>query len=373
MINDRVRTGTYLRAIEELAPEIKGKVCMDVGCGTGILSFFLIQNGAAKVYAVEASDLADKTKEVAEKNGWGDRVIVLHSKVEDVQLPEKVDVIVSEWMGYALLYETMFDSVLVARDRWLKPDGIMLPSQAQIMFCPFSAEELYNERVSFWQRVYNIDMSPLVTLAQEQLAHEPLVEVLAPDTMMANPIPLARFDCRTISIPELRQWSRTFDFRSWLTSELSGFVVWFDVFFTSPQHRAAGRAPICLSTAPDKQPTHWQQTLLFFPEPVGVCQDDHLRGTLTLRTAPTPATRGVEFDVSIEVPGGIQASIRRMLGIPAENEGEVKDEGQGTRQGPEPPTPSQLQTKKPSLQRPLGPPPPLTGPPQLVTRKYLMK
>jgi hypothetical protein len=39
-----------------------------------------------------------------------------------------VDVIISEWMGYFLLRESMFDSVICARDRWLKPDGVMYRS-----------------------------------------------------------------------------------------------------------------------------------------------------------------------------------------------------------------------------------------------------
>lgn len=46
---------------------------------------------------------------------------MLQGKAEEVELPEKVDVIVSEWMGYMLLYETMLPSVLYVRDKWLKP------------------------------------------------------------------------------------------------------------------------------------------------------------------------------------------------------------------------------------------------------------
>lgn len=43
-----------------------------------------------------------------------------------------VDIIISEWMGYVLLYESMFDSVIDARDKFLKPDGLMFPSKASI-------------------------------------------------------------------------------------------------------------------------------------------------------------------------------------------------------------------------------------------------
>ena len=38
------------------------------------------------------------------QNKLADRIIVIKAKVEEVQLPESIDIIVSEWMGYALLY-----------------------------------------------------------------------------------------------------------------------------------------------------------------------------------------------------------------------------------------------------------------------------
>lgn len=41
--------------------------------------------------------------------------------------------VVSEWMGYALLFETMLPSVIEARDRWLRPGGAMLPDRARLL------------------------------------------------------------------------------------------------------------------------------------------------------------------------------------------------------------------------------------------------
>ena len=46
-------------------------------------------------------------------------VEVIKAKIEDVELESKVDIIISEWMGYFLLYESMLNTVLVARDKWL--------------------------------------------------------------------------------------------------------------------------------------------------------------------------------------------------------------------------------------------------------------
>jgi len=47
-------------------------------------------------------------------------ITLIKGKMEEVELPvEKVDIIISEWMGYFLLYESMLDTVLVARDKYL--------------------------------------------------------------------------------------------------------------------------------------------------------------------------------------------------------------------------------------------------------------
>lgn len=82
---------------------------------------------------------------------------MIRGKVEDIKLPDdvtQVDVIISEWMGYALLYESMLDSVLRARDRFLNPNGVMAPSQCRMMFGLCEAAEIFKERVGFWGDVY---------------------------------------------------------------------------------------------------------------------------------------------------------------------------------------------------------------------------
>ncbi|CAK8576270.1 unnamed protein product [Lathyrus sativus] len=96
MIKDRVRTDTYREAIMRHQSLTVGKVVVDVGCGTGILSIFCAQAGAKRVYAVDASDIALQANEVVKANDLSDVVIVLHGRVEDVEIDEEVDVIISE-------------------------------------------------------------------------------------------------------------------------------------------------------------------------------------------------------------------------------------------------------------------------------------
>ncbi|MQL77004.1 hypothetical protein Taro_009425 [Colocasia esculenta] len=109
MIKDHVRTETYRDAIMRHQNSIAGKVVMDVGCGTGILSIFCALAGAKRVYAVDASEIAVQANEVVKANNLSDKIIVLHGRIE-----------------------SMLGSVITARDRWLKPGGLILPSHATV-------------------------------------------------------------------------------------------------------------------------------------------------------------------------------------------------------------------------------------------------
>ena len=136
MLLDTVRTLSYRDAIYQNKHLFHNKTVLDVGCGTGILSLFAARAGAKRVFGVDNSSIAIHAKQVVIDNNLQDIITIIRGKVEEVELPvESVDIIVSEWMGYCLFFESMLDSVLHARDKWLRPGGLIFPDKVKLYVC----------------------------------------------------------------------------------------------------------------------------------------------------------------------------------------------------------------------------------------------
>merc|ERR1712032_1100166 len=102
MLKDEVRTTSYRNAMIHNSHLFKGKVVLDVGCGTGILSMFAAKAGAAKVIGVDMSSIVEYARKIVEANNLSHKVQIIRGKVEEITLPDgvdKVDIIISEWMG----------------------------------------------------------------------------------------------------------------------------------------------------------------------------------------------------------------------------------------------------------------------------------
>jgi len=150
MLKDEVRMKSYRNAILNNKHLFRDKIVLDVGCGTGIMSLFAAKSGAKKVFAVDASDIATQAKVIVEDNNLSDVITIIKGKIEDIELPvEKVDVIISEWMGYCLLYESMLQTVLFARDKWLIKDGVILPDKATLNLTGIEDSEYKEDKINF--------------------------------------------------------------------------------------------------------------------------------------------------------------------------------------------------------------------------------
>lgn len=112
---------------------------------------FAAKAGAARVISIECSNIADYAVKIIEANKLSDIITLVKGKVEEVVLPdgiEKVDIIISEWMGYCLFYESMLDTVLFARDKWLdKEKGMMFPDRCTLHVTAIEDRQYKDEKV----------------------------------------------------------------------------------------------------------------------------------------------------------------------------------------------------------------------------------
>ncbi len=167
MLKDTVRVESYQKAILQVVR--KGDVVLDLGCGTGVLSLFACMAGARRVYAVEAEPVIEIAMRVIEDNGYADRIIFLNDWSTYVDLPEKVDVIVTETIGNLGFEEGILDWVADARRRFLKDEGRVIPQEVELFMAPVRYD-LDRDRTSAWVENYRgLDFSSVRDIAINQV------------------------------------------------------------------------------------------------------------------------------------------------------------------------------------------------------------
>lgn len=315
MLKDTVRTESYRDFIYHNKDIFRDKLVLDVGCGTGILSMFAAKAGAKHVYAVDNSNVITKATQNIIDNGLASRITLVRGKVEDIQLPvDKVDIIISEWMGYFLLYEAMLDSVLHARDRFLGPGGILAPSQTQILIAAFRDENLINDSIDFWSDVYGFKMTSM----REELYQEALIDVIPKESVVSNAVVIKDLALNSVTSKEL-DFRSAFEVMVASDGPIHGFVGWFDTVFSRDgeaipvpdSDKSIGNFSTDkltrFTTGPHDKSTHWKQTLFLLKEPI-----EAKRGTRIQGEFHCTKNADNERELDIEIHFGIDAGAQQV-------------------------------------------------------------
>nr|XP_046251007.1 protein arginine N-methyltransferase 3 [Scatophagus argus]XP_046251017.1 protein arginine N-methyltransferase 3 [Scatophagus argus]XP_046251024.1 protein arginine N-methyltransferase 3 [Scatophagus argus] len=289
MLKDKVRTESY-RDFMYRNPEVfRDKVVLDVGCGTGILSMFAARSGAKKVIAVDQSEIIYQAMDIVRSNQLEDKITLIKGRIEDINLPvEKVDIIISEWMGYFLLFESMLDSVLYARDLYLADSGSVYPDLCNISLAAVGDAQKHQDRIAFWDDVYGFSMACM----KKAVVPEAVVEVLKADTLISEPAVIQTIDCNRVCLSEL-EFTSDFCLKITDTTDCTAIVGYFDIFFDKGCSNK-----VMFSTGPQVTKTHWKQTVFLLERPVSVQAGEELQGKITVRkNKKDPRSLLVTFDL----------------------------------------------------------------------------
>jgi len=263
MVFDGVRNAGYLAAIERyVTPD---SVVLDLGCGLGIHGLMAARAGARRVFMVDPEIIVHSALEVAKHNGYGDRVEAFQGRIEEIELPEKVDVIISVFTGNLLHSEDLLPSLFFARDKWLKPGGRLVPDAAELMLAPIAAPTLFDQHVAAWSKPHlGFDYSPLRRYAANVFSGE---RDASDRALLAAPQ-------RLISA----------DFHSETDTDINGTVT-IDVDRDGDCHGLQAWLRIklgesWLDAGPILPTMHWTPQTLFFDQPLAVRAGDRIEAHL---------------------------------------------------------------------------------------------
>ena len=289
MLRDTVRNESYRKAL--LHAVKPGDVVLDMGAGTGILSLFAAAAGARKVYAVERTPTANVARRIVATNGLADRIEVLQSDLEDVVLTEKVDVLVSEWMGGFGVDENMLAPLVMARMRFLAEGGRIVPASVTAVLAPAWVQR-FDEDIAYWlTKPHGVDLSDLsVMRAQEILESH---QDLTPADLLADAQPMWTHDAYTCTLEEAdRAFESKLTFTTSKAGKLSGLAAWFTA------DMGGGEVLTNAVGAPD---THWGRTLFPLERTIEVVAGTKIE--VELRCEPISLS-GCEYYWSIRVNDG---------------------------------------------------------------------
>ena len=280
-VADSVRLEQYKAAVAQVTK--RGDCVADLGCGSGILGLMCLQAGADRVYAVDDSPMIDRAREIMFRAGHGDHTTFIRGKSSQIELPERVDVVICDHVGYFGFDYGIIDFLDDARRRFLKPGGTLVPSRIRLYASAVSSQqclELTNgwraecvPDAFHWLRNYAVNTKHAINLKR--------------DDVLGTPAILGDIDLYADQ-PEFFTWNT--ELRIEHDGTMHGLVGWFecelaqDVWITNSP----------LAEKPIKRP----QAFLPIGEAVQVKVGDRIKTTIMARPADYLIAWVVEFPAS---------------------------------------------------------------------------
>ena len=260
MTLDTRRNQAYADALAKvITPET---VVLDLGAGLGIHGLLAAKLGAKRVYLVEPEDIIAVTADIVKANGYSDRVQCIQGKIEEIDLPESVDVIISVFTGNFLLEEDLLPSLFYARDKYLKPGGVLIPEAGVMEAVPVTAPEIYQQEIACWSKPHlGIDHSKVRPYASQSIYF--YNQDLAKAKYLGAPSELLAMDLYQSNDTQCQVEVKQKITESGLCH---GWAGWFKMKLGESW----------LSTAPHEPALHWSPVFLPLDPPIEVIVDEEV-------------------------------------------------------------------------------------------------
>ncbi|KJP84952.1 hypothetical protein AK88_05419 [Plasmodium fragile] len=305
MILDKSRTNCYYEFVKKNKEIFQNKVVLDIGCGSSIISLFCAEHAKVVVGIDNAHRILAKAKKITEING-ANNIYLFEGKLEqnniyidekeeihyinnkeDLEKYKKIyniqklqilkfDIIISEWMGYFLFYECMIDTILYARDMYLKENGLLLPNKVYLYLAGYNDTEYINENFLIWDSpLYGKDLSELKPNSKHFMENAKVIN-LDKNKVSTEVVNYAVIDMYTYGKNENVYISSDFKIVVNNGKLVTSLCFYFDCHF-EPHRLGPGESTdsaqnlpptgekytnTILTTSMFKEETHWKQTLL---------------------------------------------------------------------------------------------------------------
>ena len=267
MLQDTARMDSFRRAIN--ATVKPGDVVVDIGCGSGVLSFMACEAGARKVYAIDGGPVIEVAREIAIDNGFDDRIEFLRGWSLEVGLPERADVLISETIGNTGFDEGIIAWSFDARQRLLRPGADIIPKRVRMWVAAAQADEDH-ALVSDWlapQLPYNY------AAAYRRAAKTLWFADFTPNNLLGQPELAADVDLQTApNEPIISAGTLQID----RDGELHGMACWFDSMLC---------AGVTADNMPPREDTSWSHGFLPLAESLEVSAGDRFSWEVSVSAA----------------------------------------------------------------------------------------
>jgi len=282
MLADGPRVSAYARAIERaVAP---GMAILEIGAGTGILSFFAARalgraaGAGGRVYAVERGAVIEMARRVIREADLEDRIQFIAEDSRRIELPEPVDLIISEIIGNRVFNEGILESILDARARHLKPGGRVIPRALRLIAYPARLEEFdgYRTTLAGIERETGFPAAPMLAWLDGRIRGGGLVVEIGGGAFHCTPLGIGQEILR-IDLESFEEASAEGETRLRINDagRVNGILIAFEATLWDG---------ISLDIRPESPETHWQRPFYPFSEPLDVSPGDEIPVRLRYRS-----------------------------------------------------------------------------------------